>query len=185
MIEEWYLPPLVIFPDNLLTTPAIAGKHDGSGAAIAAYSALAQTMVRAMYHYGGRGLAANQIGCWERIFVMIMDDKELTLIDPIITSQTRETETAEESCLSFPGITATIERPKGVGISYVNQYNAAQSIYLSDINARCAQHEIDHLNGITILDRCKPVLRDILRRKYAKLSRRRAQWLKAIEKKNA
>jgi peptide deformylase len=99
-------------------------------------------MFHAMYQRDGLGLAANQIGCLRRVFVMDVGGVPRTFIDPVLESAEGE-QFNQEGCLSFPEELVTIKRAAKVTISGVT---------LEGLEAAVAQHELDHLNGKTILD---------------------------------
>lgn len=112
-------------------------------------------MTRIMNEHKGIGLAANQIELDARIFIMklIKTGKTILLINPQIEQTSQKTQTAIEGCLSNPGITCKITRPTKCKITYTNKQQQKITLHLHGIDARCAQHEIDHLNGINITDK--------------------------------
>lgn len=107
----------------------------------------------------GLGLAAPQIGCAHRICVARIDDALSALINPTITWRSREIETAEEGCLSLPGVWVLVPRPTAVTVIYRDEKNIRQERRLSGLDARVIQHEIDHLDGILIVDFSTPLSR--------------------------
>ncbi len=125
---------------------------------------LIDDMFATMYAAQGRGLAAPQVGMMQRFFVMDCGWKEgepnrMVMINPVIMAAERAPEVMEEGCLSIPGITVAVERPKAVTV----QWTAAEGdIHMADFDgfeARCIQHEFDHLNGVVTLDHLSPELR--------------------------
>lgn len=113
-------------------------------------------MLDLMYESNGMGLAAPQVGWNARVFVMnITRDRsqELVFINPTIVSASKEKIEMPEGCLSFPGMVGLVERPMWVKI--LAQDLSGQHFYFDDEEwgSRCAQHEIDHLNGILLIDR--------------------------------
>lgn len=103
------------------------------------------------------GLSAPQIGVTKRIFVM--DTKILGLkgsgvfINPEIIESSEETGVMKEECMSFPrGVGVKIRRPVKIKLDAFDEQGFEFSVELTGLAARCAQHEIDHLNGISILD---------------------------------
>lgn len=127
---------------------------------------LAAAMLDLMYEEEGVGLAAPQIGRAIRLVVIDCDysDKHsrnpYVLVNPRILEMSEEVTMESEGCLSFPGVTVEIERPAGVVVEAENldgetlRYEADYSLL-----ARCLQHEIDHLDGITMLDHLGPIAR--------------------------
>jgi len=103
----------------------------------------------------GVGLAATQVGVVHRLLVYkIAHDAQLAaLINPEIEWSGRETESMEEGCLSLPRVLVDVDRPIHVCVRALNEYGELISIEASGLEARVIQHEIDHLDGVLILDR--------------------------------
>ena len=98
------------------------------------------------------GLAATQIGVSKQIFVYTLDGARCALFNPKIVESSKEW-TYVEGCLSIPGVFAELVRPRNVLLSAVSMDGESISIEATDLLARLYQHEIDHLNGILMLDR--------------------------------
>lgn len=114
-------------------------------------------MFELMYQANGIGLAANQVDLPLQLFVInTTGDKdtgeELVFINPII-SQPKGTETAEEGCLSIPGINGQVSRPSKVNVTAYDLAGNEINKTVSGLLARAVQHENDHLNGILFVDR--------------------------------
>jgi peptide deformylase len=116
-------------------------------------SHLAEEMLAAMREREGVGLAANQVGRLKRILVAALEEEEFVLVNPIIEKTAETTEKEFEGCLSIPGIQVEVERATGITVSGQDASGAPLSIEASGLLARILQHEIDHLDGILILDR--------------------------------
>ena len=103
----------------------------------------------------GVGLAATQVGVVHRLLVYrVGQHGELAaLINPEVEWSGRETETAEEGCLSLPGVLVEVDRPVYVRVRALNEFGEPILIEASGLEARVIQHEIDHLDGVLILDR--------------------------------
>jgi peptide deformylase len=114
---------------------------------------LAEEMLTTMREHEGVGLAANQVGRLRRILVAATEDEEYVIVNPQIEEATDATENAVEGCLSIPDIQVEVERPTAVTLSGQDATGAALRIEASGLLARIFQHEIDHLNGVLILDR--------------------------------
>ncbi len=114
---------------------------------------LAEEMMRVMREAEGVGLAANQIGRLKRIFVAAHEDEEYAIVNPVIeeTSETSENDT--EGCLSIPEIRVHVERPTAVTVTGQSPSGEPVRVEAEGLLARIFQHEIDHLNGVLILDR--------------------------------
>jgi len=109
-------------------------------------------MVEAMQEKEGVGLAAPQVGETKRIIV-VQAERPLVFFNPKIIKKTKETEVAEEGCLSFPGLWLKVKRAKGVEIEVLDQNGEKIRIKVDGFPARVFQHEIDHLDGVLFIDR--------------------------------
>ncbi len=103
----------------------------------------------------GVGLAATQVGVVHRLLVYrVQQDAELAaLINPEVEWSGRDTESMEEGCLSLPGVLVDVDRPIHVRVRALNENGEPIVIEASGLEARVIQHEIDHLDGMLILDR--------------------------------
>lgn len=115
---------------------------------------LAKDMIETMYEAPGVGLAAPQVGVERRMFVYDVGDGEgpKTIINPRITEARGEWE-FEEGCLSVPGLHWTIVRPKEIHFEGYDLAGNEVSIEADEYLARVLQHELDHLDGVLLLDR--------------------------------
>lgn len=125
---------------------------------------LARNMLDTMYQAEGRGLAAPQVGVLSRLFVMDATWKTgtrtpETFINPEILWQSEEKVPSTEGCLSIPGITADVTRAKEIILRWQLPDGSLSAQKLTGFRAICAQHEIDHLNGIVTLDHLSPEAR--------------------------
>ena len=100
----------------------------------------------------GMGLAAPQVGRSLRLCLALLSGKMTALINPICTWMSDETSTEEEGCLSLPGITVAVMRPVSIILTYTDEKGAAQERKLTAMDARVAQHEMDHLKGRLLVD---------------------------------
>jgi peptide deformylase len=120
---------------------------------------LVARMTRLMIDANGVGLAANQVGVLQRVFVLQAneDDEELSvLVNPQIVDRSDELETDDEGCLSLQRVVVSIDRARRIRIEARNARGEPVSLELTGLPARVAQHELDHLDGILILDRTTP-----------------------------
>jgi peptide deformylase len=103
----------------------------------------------------GVGLAAPQLGISQRLLVYRVgsDAPLITLANPEIEWSSADGEVAEEGCLSIPGIHLDIERPVHVRVRAQDEEGDERTIEASGLEARVIQHEMDHLDGVLILDR--------------------------------
>ena len=103
----------------------------------------------------GIGLAATQLGVPHRVLVYRVEPESPVnaLINPEIEWKSKDTETMEEGCLSLPGVHVDVERPIHVRVSGQDETGEPLMIEASGLEARVIQHEVDHLDGVLILDR--------------------------------
>jgi peptide deformylase len=107
----------------------------------------------------GLGLAAPQVGKSVRLCLARIGGRMTPLIDPQITWRSKETDVAEEGCLSLPGKWCDVRRPVAIVLTYLNARGQEQERKLDGIDARVVQHEVDHLDGILITDYVGDALR--------------------------
>ncbi|MDE3206625.1 MAG: peptide deformylase [Acidobacteriota bacterium] len=131
--------------------------------------ALAENMVLTMHDAHGLGLAAPQVGVAKRLFVYQLPDEDpVTIVNPVIAESRGEWE-YEEGCLSIPGLFFPIVRPKEILLTGFDLQGNEISIEADEIEARCFQHELDHLDGRLLLslldkDQKKEAMRELRRR---------------------
>jgi peptide deformylase len=112
---------------------------------------LAQNLVKYMQSQNAIGLAANQVGIPKRLFVMQVDAIIRHCFNPEVLWISDTTVQDTEGCVSFPGQTAWVERAQTIGVKYQDHRGQPQQHTLSGLAARCYLHELDHLNGVTML----------------------------------
>lgn len=96
----------------------------------------------------GRGMAAPQIGIIERFVVVVIEDKNIILVNPKIIKRSKELTICNELCMSFGNLSATVVRPKYITIEYQDE-NGKKNVLEADMSmSRILQHELDHLDGI-------------------------------------
>ena len=115
---------------------------------------LAEKMAHLMHDARGVGLAATQVGVLQRLFVFQSgDDEPRVLVNPRIVKQSDELELEEEGCLSLQRVLVPVERSVKVTIEAQDLDGDDVRLELDELPARVAQHELDHLDGVLILDR--------------------------------
>lgn len=122
--------------------------------------AFAYNMLDTLRSLRGYGLAANQVGSNLRLAVVHapnLTSKTLVLINPYIVETSMQTEIAEEGCLSIPGEMFKVKRALWIKLNYLDQFGKKKSVMVKNMLARIIQHEVDHLDGITIIDRSKEI----------------------------
>ncbi len=141
---------LQLYPNEILNEPCET-VNDPSN-----WHELREAMVEVLYDNDGIGLAAPQVGEPVQLFLLRLDpEKRLheAYFNPEIHS-VEEEETLTEGCLSFPNIEVDVER--GMTVTFSALTPAGESVHrtLNGLQAQCVQHEVDHLRGETLLDRC-------------------------------
>jgi peptide deformylase len=133
--------------------------------------ALVDDMFDAMYADDGVGLAAPQIGVSKRLIVIDVKGKTAAMFNPVIVEYSKEHVTEEEGCLSVPGIRLDISRPAAVRVKGMGIDGEELDYQADGMLARAFQHEIDHLNGVLIIDHASSVQRIFFKNKLRKLEK--------------
>lgn len=144
--------PILRWPDTRLAT--VCDRVDRP----MSVSQLGEKMLRTMYDAGGRGLAAPQVGVLARLFVMDPSWKDeaeapYVCINPLITERSNAVVTTQEACLSLPGVAADVTRHAEITLWWQDVDSVWIDEHLTGFAAICAQHELDHLDGLVIFDR--------------------------------
>ena len=128
-----------------------------------------EDMVDTMYYEAGIGLAAPQVGISLRLMVVGHDEKRepRALVNPVIANRGGQV-TAEEGCLSIPGVFAQVTRAEWVDVEATDLEGQPVKIHGRGLLARVLQHEIDHLDGVFFIDHLDPVTRDRIKRRIKK-----------------
>ena len=121
---------------------------------------LVERMKALMVDANGVGLAATQVGVLRRLFVFQQDEDTVrALVNPRITDRSPELEVSDEGCLSLQGVLVPVERPASVTIEAHDEGGRPVVLELEELAARVVQHELDHLDGVLILQRTTPEAR--------------------------
>lgn len=133
---------------------------------------LVDDMFETMYGAPGVGLAAPQVGILKRLFVMDCSSgknpkQKIALINPVIDSEEGD-QSGDEGCLSFPGIYFQVKRPQRVIVRAQDLNGSAFTLDVMDLEARCVEHETDHLDGELFINYLSPLKRDLVKRKIKK-----------------
>lgn len=114
-----------------------------------------ERMSELMHDALGVGLAATQLGILHRVLVYhaIPEEPARALVNPVLEWASDEKETAEEGCLSLPGVHVEVERPASVRVRAQDETGQELQVEAEGLSARVIQHEMDHLDGVLILDR--------------------------------
>lgn len=114
---------------------------------------LAERMTALMHEAQGVGLAATQVGVLRRIFVFSDAGEDRVLVNPVLTKRSDQLEMDDEGCLSLRDVLVPVERPVSVTIEGLDADGQPVSLDLELPSARIVQHELDHLDGVLIVDR--------------------------------
>lgn len=142
-------------------------------------------MIETMYDAPGIGLAANQVGLLNRVFVMDCSGRgseegdtetpparnPVCMINPEIIWESEEISAMEEGCLSIPGQFAEVQRPATVRVKYLDYHGVESEKEVTGLESHCVQHELDHLDGVLFVDYLSKLKRDTILRKVAKLKK--------------
>jgi peptide deformylase len=122
---------------------------------------LVERMQTLMAEARGIGLAGNQAGVLRRVFVFQIEDEDepRAAVNPAIVAPSEELETADEGCLSMQGVLVPVERPSAVTLEAHDAEGKPYRLELEGLAARVVQHEVDHLDGVLILERTTPEAR--------------------------
>ena len=120
-----------------------------------ALARLAERMTELMHDARGVGLAATQVGVLQRLFVFQAeeDDEPRAIANPRLTARSDEVEVADEGCLSLQGVLVPVERNVTVTLEGHDLEGAPLRLELGEMAARIVQHELDHLDGVLIVER--------------------------------
>jgi peptide deformylase len=117
-------------------------------------ASLVERMQSLMQDANGVGLAANQVGVLRRVLVIQPGEEEpIVLVNPVLRESSDELCTDDEGCLSLQGVTVPVERRLRVTVDAVDENGNDVSYELEGLGARVLQHEVDHLDGVLILER--------------------------------
>ena len=152
-----------------------------------------KAMLNTMYKENGIGLASVQVGVLKRVLVMDIDYESddhdhhhhhgeggcsgvhvknanpQYFINPEIIEFSKNDSVFNEGCLSFPGARAEVTRPESIKLKYLDFNGEKQVKEFDGISATCLQHEIDHLNGITFVDKISPIKREMILKRMKKI----------------
>ena len=137
---------------------------------------LMDDMLETMYAAPGVGLAAPQVGVTKRVIVVDTSDPEgerrpLLMANPEIVAASDEVALREEGCLSFPDQYEEVERPVRVRVRYLDHESEIREVDADGLLAICIQHEMDHLDGVLLVDHLSNLKRSIILRRMAKLKK--------------
>jgi peptide deformylase len=128
---------------------------------------IVESMAETMYAYRGIGLAAPQVGIMKNIIVLDIGQGMVSLMNPAIVAA-EGSSLLQEGCLCLPEVFVDVDRKEKIFVKGVDNEGNPVSFDAEGMLARVLQHEIDHLNGVLIIDKLSKLKRDILVRKLKK-----------------
>ncbi len=134
---------------------------------------LIDDMAETMYAHRGVGLAAVQISVHQRVITIDVGEGLLALINPEVLERSGETQ-MEEGCLCLPGVIVEVDRSERVTVRGLNENGEEVTLPAEGLLARALQHEIEHLDGILIVDKVSRLKRELLTGKLRKEAKERA-----------
>ena len=140
--------PIVIGADN----PLLRRKTKRAPKVTKDIKTLVKNMVETMESASGVGLAAPQVGQSVRVCLAVIGGKVTPLINPDITKKSKETYIDQEGCLSLPNVWLDVPRSVEITVQYKDLRGKKQERKLRAFDARVVQHEVDHLDGVLIVD---------------------------------
>jgi len=162
--EEW---EILIYPDKRLRI-----KSEPVTEVTDAIRRKGLALMDLMHQARGIGLAAPQVGWHVQILAINLSGKRqdgLVFLNPKIVSTSKATFTASEMCLSVPGISGKIERPREATITSMNFDGELNEFKLDGLLARCFLHEYDHLEGVLFIDRLSSAKKLSIKKKLKRL----------------
>jgi peptide deformylase len=115
---------------------------------------LVERMIVLMHDAQGVGLAATQVGVLRRLFVFERDEEgPRAIVNPVVVERGTDTDLDEEGCLSLQGVRVPVERATSLTLEGKDEHGADVHLELDAYAARIVQHELDHLDGVLIIDR--------------------------------
>ena len=162
------LKEVLTFPDPVLretseTVEAVSGD----------IKSLIDDMTETMYAFRGIGLAAIQIGVPKRVIVVDVGEGLVALVNPAICKEEGEVQ-MEEGCLCLPGVLVDVKRSERVTVKGLDAKGEEVTIEAEGLFARALQHEIEHLDGILIVDKVSRIKRELLTSALRKLAKEHA-----------
>ena len=127
---------------------------------------VANVLFERMKQLGGVGLSANQVGLDMSVFVMGLGELKIAVFNPIIIKYSKEEESFNEGCLSYPGIMLSIKRPTKITAAYQDETGNIVEQEFNGLTARIFQHEYDHMNGTDYTHRASKFKLDFAKKKF-------------------
>lgn len=155
------------YPEKVLREKALPVDNFGPS-----LQSLIDDMIETMYSASGVGLAANQVGILKRVIVIDVSSRQegyplMVLVNPEIVYSEGEL-AMEEGCLSLPDYMTVVKRAERVRVRSLDRHGKEIEIEGEGLLSRALQHEIDHLNGVLLIDRIGRFKRELFKKRYLK-----------------
>lgn len=155
------------YPEKVLREKALPVDNFGPS-----LQSLIDDMIETMYSASGVGLAANQVGILKRVIVIDVSSRQegyplMVLVNPEIVYSEGEL-AMEEGCLSLPDYMTVVKRAERVRVRSLDRHGKEIEIEGDGLLSRALQHEIDHLNGVLLIDRIGRFKRELFKKRYLK-----------------
>jgi len=180
IIKEQQIEPLPLYDENHPMLKRSIPEYELSRLPNPVMTNLVSRLKMTMKLYSGLGLSANQCGVFERVFVIGNDDMVIPCINPKVIRIVGAVEKNKEGCLSFPGLFLNIERPLSIDVEFYDVNGKLINTTFEGLTARCFLHELDHMNGIRMVEYVKPLALKMARQKQQKLIKK----VKRLQKDN-
>ena len=162
------LKEIMIYPN-----PVIKKKSESVEEVNEEIKQLIEDMTETMYASRGVGLAAVQIGVLKRVIVVNIGEGLIAMVNPEILESDGESQ-MEEGCLCLPGVLIDVKRSEKVKVKGLNEKGEEVVVDAEGLLARAFQHEVDHLNGVLIIDKVSRIKRELLTSTLRKEAKERA-----------
>jgi peptide deformylase len=171
VIKEERVEPLMLFDEN---HPMLQAKIPEYTQPLpnANMNSLVKRLKLTMKMYNGIGLSANQCGIFERVFVIGTDQFQMAVINPKVIETSAELDAHHEGCLSYPAFTVKVKRPVWALVEYTDESGTTREIKLDGLTAKAFLHELDHMNGVRLVDHAGPTALMMARKKQEKLMKK-------------
>tara|TARA_B100001029_G_C14813169_1_gene313485 strand:+ start:45 stop:584 length:540 start_codon:yes stop_codon:yes gene_type:complete len=170
---------ITLVPSQKLRTKSRTVESDELGAELDAYM---DNMLVKMYQLNGVGLAGIQVGDDRRLLVADAGSGPAKMVNPEILELSEEKVTYTEGCLSIPGLRVPVERSEHIKLRYLTPHGEIIEGVLSGLHSVVIQHEIDHLDGKTLLDKVSGLKRSMYLKKLKKKKKLQKKMLKELKR---
>ena len=167
--EAENITPLPLYDENHPMLKQFIPEYDVTRLPNPVVSNLISRLKLTMKNYNGLGLSANQCGVFERVFVIGNGDMSVACINPKVVSQSNNLKNDSEGCLSFPGLFVKVSRPDSIDVSFYDENGKQNFATFEGLTARCFLHELDHMNGIRMVEHVKPLALQMAKKKQQKM----------------